>query len=412
MECRLAPRFHNQPWAAEAKAIIGACVHCGFCTATCPTYVELRDERDGPRGRIYLIRELLNGGLFTEKSRRHLDRCLTCRNCETTCPSGVRYGRLVAIGRTVMEGELPPRPLRERLVRRALRSITAHPAVLKGLVVAGRLVRPLLPAALAAMTGERREPGHWPPPRHARKVIALSGCMQEAATPATNRAAARVLDRLGLSLVNAPAAGCCGALAYHMGEEGPGLDQVRRNIDAWWPLIEDGAEAIVPTASGCGSFILDYAEVLAHDPAYAAKARRVSELTRDLGEILAQEDLSRLGVNGGGRRVAVHVPCSQQHGLRLPELVEGILAQLGFALVAVADKHLCCGAGGANLLLEPDVGRRLRRRKLAALSGGRPDIIVTANVGCQLHLSGDETVVAHWIALLDQIGGSGTEQKI
>lgn len=402
MRSDLAPRFHTQPWATDAKAIIGACVHCGFCTATCPTYVDLRDERDGPRGRIYLIRALLEGETVTEQSRHHLDRCLACRSCETTCPSGVRYGRLIDIARSVMERELP-RPSGERLRRWGVRKLLGDSGVLAALLSLGRVLRPVLPATLARVVGRHRPVAPWPDSRHQRVVVALAGCVQKAASPATNSAAARVLDRLGISLVVVPSAGCCGALSYHMGDAAEGLEQARRNIDAWWPLVEAGAEAIVPTASGCGSFIHDYGDVLADDPAYAAKARRISGLARDLGEILLAEDLSRLGLDGGGRRVAVHVPCSQQHALKLPDVVETILGQLGFSLGPVADKHLCCGSGGANSVLQPDLGRRLRRRKLDTLIASQPELIVTANIGCQLHLQGGtDLAVRHWVELIEE----------
>ena len=400
MHSDIAPRFHDQPWAADAKAIIGACVHCGFCTATCPTYVELRDERDGPRGRIYLIKEMLEGTAITERTRRHLDRCLACRSCETTCPSGVRYGRLIDIARSVVETELPRSPP-DRLRRWGVRKALGNSGMLAALLALGRKMRPVLPAALVRTLGQRRPVPAWPQSNHSRVVVALAGCVQQAAAPTTNPAAARVLDRLGIRLVVAPAAGCCGALSYHMGDAVEGLGQARRNIDAWWPLVEAGAEAIVPTASGCGSFIHDYAEVLAGDPIYAAKAGRISALARDLGEILLAEDLSRLGLDGGGRKVAVHVPCSQQHALHLPDLVETILGRLGFAIGAVPDKHLCCGSGGANSILEADLGRKLRRRKLDALTASGPEVIVTANIGCQLHLRGGTGLaVMHWIELL------------
>ena len=402
MRSDIAPRFHNQPWVADAKAIIGACVHCGFCTATCPTYVELRDERDGPRGRIYLIRAMLEGAAIGDGTRRHLDRCLTCRSCETTCPSGVRYGRLIDIARAVMETELP-RSRRDRAWRWLVRNVLGDSRWLMALLGLERALRPILPAALARKAGPYRPAGIWPERRHRRVMLALAGCVQKAASPATNPAAARVLDRLGISLIVAPSAGCCGALATHLGAAGEGRDQVRRNIDAWWPLVEAGAEAIVPTASGCGSFIHDYGEVLADDPDYAAKARRIAGLARDLGEILLPEDLSRLGIDGGGRPVAVHVPCSQQHALKLPDAVETILGRLGFGVVPVADRHLCCGSGGANSVLEPDLGRRLRRRKLDTLTASRPEVIVTANIGCQLHLQGGtDLAVRHWIELLEE----------
>ena len=399
MRCDIAPRFHNQPWAADAKAIIGACVHCGFCTATCPTYVELRDERDGPRGRIYLIKAMLEGAPVTGLTQQHLDRCLVCRSCETTCPSGVRYGRLIDIARGL--GEIP-RPAPQRLRRWLVRRVLGDRRGLALCLTLGRLFHPLLPTALKRVVSSRRPPGIWPQRRHGRFMLALRGCVQDAATPATNRTAARILDRLGISLLDIPEAGCCGALNYHLGAADDGLAQARRNIDAWWPLVEAGAEAIVPTASGCGAFIRDYGQVFADDPAYAAKAARIARLARDPAEILLDEDLSRLGVDGRGQRVAVHVPCSQQHALKLPDTVETILGRLGFALAVTAEKHLCCGSGGANSILQADLGRRLRRRKLAALTADDPQVIVTANIGCQLHLQGGTPLaVRHWLELLE-----------
>jgi len=392
MQTRLAPRFHNQPRGREAEAILRACVHCGFCTATCPTYLDLRDERDGPRGRIYLIKALLEGGEVGGTTRRHLDRCLTCRSCETTCPSGVRYGRLVDIAREVME-EDHPRPLLNRLARAALRWVLGNSRRTAVVVGLGRLLG-RIPAMVPASP--------WPSRRHPRVMLALAGCIQSSATPNVNAAAARVLDRLGITLVVAPQAGCCGAVAHHLGATGDSHAHIKRNIDAWWPAVEAGAEAILPTASGCASMLRDYGALLADDPAYAAKAGGIAALVRDPSEVLLAENLSPLRVAPGEGSVAVHVPCSQQHALMLPDSVETLLRGLGFRLVPVRDKHLCCGSAGTYSLLEPEMAGRLRARKLDALTAGRPATIVTANIGCQMHLGGASPVpVRHWIELLD-----------
>ena len=385
----------------EAEAILRSCVHCGFCTATCPTYQLLGDELDGPRGRIYLIKQMLEGQAVTRDTQLHLDRCLTCRACETTCPSGVRYGRLADIGRAVAEQRVQ-RPLGERLYRLLLRAVVPHAARFGLLLRVGQAVRPLLPAALRNKISPRQIPGRWPEQRHARRMLTLAGCAQSSATPRTNAAAARVLDRLGVSLLAAPAAGCCGALSNHLSAEHEALHFARRNIDAWWPYIEDGVEAIVVAASGCGVMVKDYGALLRDDPAYADKAARVSALTRDLAEILTGLDLGALAVATDRRRIAFHAPCTLQHGQKLPGIVESILLKLGFVLTDVRDSHLCCGSAGSYSLLQPEISQQLRADKLAALQDGEPELIATANVGCQLHLAGASGIpVVHWIELLD-----------
>jgi glycolate oxidase iron-sulfur subunit len=401
MQTRLAQEYRDSAEGREADAILRACVHCGFCNATCPTYQLLGDELDGPRGRIYLIKQVLEGHAPSRKTQLHLDRCLTCRACETTCPSGVRYGRLADIGRGMVERAVR-RPWGERLARRLLRAIVPHPGRFRSLLRLGQALRPLLPGPLRAKLPPRRRAGPWPQGAHTRTMLVLAGCAQAAAAPDTNAAAARVLDRLGIRLIEAPAAGCCGALNHHLSAEAEARAQMRRNIDAWWPHVEAGAEAIVITASGCGVMVKDYAHLLADDPAYAAKAARVSALARDPVEVLEGEDLDRLAVRGEGRRIAFHAPCTLQHGQRLQGRVEAILTRLGFALSPVRDAHLCCGSAGSYSLLQPELARRLRDDKLANLAAGRPEIIATANIGCQLHLQGGTDLpVRHWIELLD-----------
>ncbi len=409
MQTRLTDDIRATVFGHEAEAILRSCVHCGFCTATCPTYQLLGDELDGPRGRIYLIKQVLEGHAPTRKTQLHLDRCLTCRACETTCPSGVRYGRLIDIGRAVVDRRVP-RSLPQRLLRSALLGAIPHAGRFALLLRLGWTVQPLLPTRLRRKLPPRQTPGPWPERPHPRRMLALAGCVQAVATPRTNAAAARVLDRLGICLTIAPAAGCCGALAQHLGDEERARAQMRRNIDAWWPLIEAGAEAIVVTASGCGLMIKDYGSLLADDPAYAERAARVSAMTRDLVEVLEREDLTRLDAQGRGQRLAFHAPCTLQHGQRLAGRVEAILLGLGFELTPVRDAHLCCGSAGAYSLLQPGLSQRLRDDKLAALQAGGPELIASANIGCQLHLaSGSDLPIRHWIELIDAVMGRGPE---
>jgi len=392
MDAPLADFIRDTPEGEAARAILRKCVHCGFCTATCPTYQLLGDELDGPRGRIYLIKEMLAGAEVTTVTQTHLDRCLSCRACETTCPSGVEYGRLLDIGRKVAHKRIGRSP-GQRLQRWALRRAMADRRVFGALLGTGR--------ALRAMIAPRRSPGEWPAPVHARRMLVLDGCVQPAIAPRINAAAARVLDRLGISLLRVARAGCCGALSQHLDAQDEALAFARRNIDAWWPLLEQGAEAIVMTASGCGVMVKDYAHLLRHDAAYAAKAARVSAATKDLAEILALEGRS-LAPQAGGPRVAFQCPCTLQHGQKLGGVVEGLLLRAGCELVPVADAHLCCGSAGTYSLLQPELSQRLRDDKLRALQAGRPGFIATANIGCLNHLQArSEVPVLHWIELLD-----------
>lgn len=400
MQTNIIAKYKTDPKTQEAEDILRACVHCGFCTATCPTYQELNDERDGPRGRIYLIKQLLEGGAVTEKTRTHLDRCLTCRSCETTCPSGVKYGRLVDIGRGLVE-EQTERPGKERLLRWGLRKVLPYPNRFGPLLALGQLFRPLLPNSLSAKIPVRQTASPWPTSRHSRVMLALAGCAQAAATPATNAAAARVLDRLGITLVEAPEAGCCGAVSYHLSAHDEGLDFMRRNIDAWWPAIESGAEALIMTASGCGAMVKEYGHLLRHDDQYAEKAAQISKLCKDLGEVLLGEDLSALQTSTT-EKVAFHCPCTLQHALKQNGVVKEVLRRAGVPLAATRDDHLCCGSAGTYSVLQPNMSQRLLRNKLEALSIDNPSQIVTANVGCQLHLASAANIpVQHWIELLD-----------
>jgi glycolate oxidase iron-sulfur subunit len=401
MQTRLADFIRDTPEGREAEAILRKCVHCGFCTATCPSYQVLGDDLDSPRGRIYLMKRALEGAPVTAKTRLHLDRCLTCRACETTCPSGVRYGRLVDIGRALVEARAPRRGF-ERLTRRLLASVLIRPRLFKALTAVGRVARPLLPGALKAkVPGRVGPPGDWPAPRHARKMLVLGGCVQPGLAPSINAAAARVLDRFGISLVEAPGAGCCGALRFHLNYQEEGRDDMRALIDAWWPRVERGeVEAIVMTASGCGATVKEYGHLLAHDPAYRHKAERIAALTKDLAEVIPIDALPR-GVAAG--RIAFHSPCTLQHGQQIRGAVESRLARAGFELTAVRDAHLCCGSAGTYSLLQPAIATELRSRKLAALTEGAPDSIATANIGCLTHLQSAAPVpVRHWIEVLDE----------
>lgn len=402
MQTEIIPEFLQTPEGREADTILRACVHCGFCTATCPTYQLLGDELDGPRGRIYQIKQVLEGRTPTRTTQIHLDRCLTCRSCETTCPSGVRYARLADIGRNLVEHRVD-RPLGERLLRRALVKLVPYPSRFGALMRLGKLAKPLLPTPLKAKVPTPRPAGARPAPTGRRRMLALAGCVQSVATPATNAAAARVLSRLGIDLIEVPEAGCCGAAAYHLNAQAEGLAAMRRNIDAWWPQIESGVEAILVNASGCGAMVKEYGELLHGDTGYADKAAQVAALARDPVEILAELDPEPLGRLGRGRKVAFHTPCTLQHGQQLNNRVEPILTRLGFVLTPVPEAHLCCGSAGTYSLTQPALSRQLRDRKIAALESGGPDIIATANVGCQLHLeAATHTPVVHWLELLDQ----------
>ncbi len=411
MQTLLADFIRATPEGHEAEAILRKCVHCGFCTATCPTYQLLGDELDSPRGRIYLIKQALEGAPVTERTRQHLDRCLTCRSCETTCPSGVRYGRLVDIGRQVVETRTPPRSAWQRLQRAALAFTLPRTALFGALLALGRMARPFLFGGLREKIPARIEPaGERPAARHDRRVIALAGCVQPALAPAINAAAARVLDRLGISMVEVAGAGCCGALRFHLNQQEAGRDDMRALIDRWWPLIEgDGAESVVITASGCGATVEDYGHVLEHDPDYRHKAARIALLTKDISEVVAAEApaLEALLQARPARkrlRVAFQSPCSLQHGMQIRGVVEGLLRRAGYELTPVPEAHLCCGSAGTYSILQPELSLQLRDRKLSALAGGAPDVVATSNIGCLAHLQGGtQTPVRHWIQLLDDV---------
>ncbi len=401
METALAPHYRDTTQGREADAILRACVHCGFCTATCPTYQLLGDELDGPRGRIYLIKQMLEGREVSRLTQQHLDRCLTCTACETTCPSGVRYHRLLDIGRGIVEQRIP-RSWGERIKRRWLREVVPYPQRFAMMLGLARLVAPLLPRALAKKIPPRQHSKGRSQSAHQRKMLILEGCVQSVATPKTNDSLVEVLNGLGISAVSEPEAGCCGALDFHMADHQAGLAAAKRNIDAWWPHAESGVEAIVISASGCGAMVKEYGYLLRDDAQYAEKAARISDLTRDVSEVLGKEDLSHLSHRGEGRKVAFHAPCTLQHSQQLPSSVQRVLESVGFRLTPIADAHLCCGSAGTYSVLQEEISQKLLINKLAALECEKPEMIVTANVGCQLHLQTQASVpVKHWIELLD-----------
>ena len=402
MQTNLADFIKNSPEGQEADAILRSCVHCGFCTATCPTYQLLGDELDGPRGRIYLIKQILEGKPATAKTQLHLDRCLTCRNCESTCPSGVKYGRLVDIGREIVEKQVE-RPFATQLVRTVLKETLPRKWLFTPAMKAGQFFRPLLPNALKNKVPVAHPAGRWPTRTHARTMLLLDGCVQPAMSPNINAATARVLDTLGVQLIVAPKAGCCGAIRYHLNDQANSLDDMRRNIDAWWPYVQAGAEAIVMTASGCGAMVKEYGHLLANDPHYAARAQRITELTKDLSEILPafqQELAKKVQIK---KRVAYHPPCTLQHGQQIRGKVEEVLRAVGVDVTLCADSHLCCGSAGTYSVLQPELSYQLRDNKLKNLQATQSEMIVSANIGCLTHLqSGTESPVRHWIELIDQ----------
>ncbi len=403
MQTNLADFIKDTPEGIEADAILRSCVHCGFCTATCPTYQILGDELDGPRGRIYLIKQVLEGVEPTIKTQQHLDRCLTCRNCESTCPSGVEYGRLVDIGRAVVEKKVG-RTFGQSLQRTVLRKGLLSKKSFAAAIALGRAARPLLPAALKAKIQPRRAPGAWPTAQHTRRMLLLDNCVQDTLAPSIDSATARVLDAAGITLKSVSAGGCCGALSHHLNAHDEAVAKVRANIDAWWPLIETGAEAVVGTASGCSVMLKDYGQFMKHDAAYAAKAQRVAMLSKDISEVIAAEwPKLQAKVEPATEKIAYHPPCTLQHGMKLKGGVEGLLKDMGFALSPVADSHLCCGSAGTYSVLQPRISNELKSQKLKSLTAGAPTQIATANIGCMTHLqSGTELVVKHWIELLDE----------
>lgn len=400
MKTDLLDSIKSTPEGQLANDILRSCVHCGFCNATCPTYQLLGDENEGPRGRIYLIKQALEGGKVTASTRDHLDHCLTCRNCETTCPSGVQYINLLEIGKKFIE-EHTERPFKERFVRDALLNTLPYKRRFKFFLRAGRLFSPFLPKTLRRKIPAKIAKGKWSKNKHIRRMLILDGCVQPTLSPDINSATSRVLDKLKITLVNIKKAGCCGAVNQHMNQDKKALVMMKRNIDAWWPEIEADVEAIVTTASGCGIMLKEYGHYLQHDPEYAEKARHISFLCKDIAEIITAENYSTLKTSAP-TEISWHPPCTLQHGQKITGVVEKILTDCGYQLNPIKDAHLCCGSAGTYSILQPKLSSQLGDNKIAHLEANKPEMIVTANIGCQTHLQErTKTPVKHWIHLLD-----------
>jgi glycolate oxidase iron-sulfur subunit len=399
----LAPGIAATRGAQHAKSLISSCVHCGFCLATCPTYQLLGNELDSPRGRIYLIKQMLEGAAPTAITATHLDRCLTCRSCETTCPSGVQYGKLLDIGRGMVDAG-GARSAGDALVRRGLAGLLSHRRGFAAALTLGRWLRPLLPRGQRARIPPAKAAAEWPAVRHARRMVILRGCVQPALAPNINAAAARLLDRMGVSALSVAEEACCGALSHHLGATARALQQARRNVDAWTRWLDAGVEAIVSTASGCAVMVKDYADLLSDDPRYADKAARVRAAARDLCEVVSASDVAAISSGARRARVAWQSPCTLQHGQKITGRVESLLRAAGYSLTAVRDPHLCCGSAGTYSILQPDLSVQLRAAKLQTLQIDGAELIATANIGCLQHLAAAAAVpVRHWIELLDDV---------
>ncbi|VAW70451.1 Glycolate dehydrogenase, iron-sulfur subunit GlcF [hydrothermal vent metagenome] len=406
MQTNLTKAFLETPQGQQAESILRACVHCGFCTATCPTYQLLGDELDGPRGRIYLIKQVLEGQKPSKKTRTHLDRCLTCRACETTCPSGVQYAKLLDIGREIVEHQVP-RSYFEKFQRYLLRKVIPYSSRFALLLKAGQIIKPVLATSLQKKIPETQAAGVWPKHHHPRKMLILAGCAQQVVAKQTNISSARVLSHLGIELIQVKETGCCGAVSLHLSASDEARIFIKQNINAWWPYIEQGIEAIVSTASGCGVMLKDYAKLLSDDTEYAEKAIKISELTKDISEVLQQEITlpeNALSIKQpAGIKVSFHSPCTLQHGLQLNDIVEAILSRCGYELTRVEDSHLCCGSAGTYSILQKSLSNQLLGNKIKNLEHQQPDVIATANIGCQMHLStAAKTPVLHWIELVEK----------
>ena len=413
MQTDLSPQLINHPEGIEAQKLLANCVHCGFCTATCPTYQILGDELDGPRGRIYLLKQMAEGKQATEKTRLHLDRCLTCRNCESTCPSGVQYGHLLDIGRKWAEEQTPPRPIKERAVRWLLKETLTRSEIFDPAMKIGRAIKPLLPSSL-----QKKIPTSYfdqdstliKTSSFATKMLFLEGCVQPGMLPNINQATRRVFQALNIELIAAPKAGCCGALRHHLNDHDAAKNEIRKNIDAWIPIIaQEKISAIVMNASGCGVMVKNYAYLLKDDPHYALPAQTISSLTKDISEIVPQYLPDLLNAVGTNNHLGLtyHPPCTLQHGQQIKGKVEDLLTQIGVKVNLCEDSHICCGSAGTYSILQESLSNQLRENKLGKLLEACHDnqskFIVSGNVGCITHLQNDNIPVTHWIEIIDQL---------
>lgn len=399
MQTQLQPEWLNTSDGQTADTILRNCVHCGFCLSACPTYGLLGDELDSPRGRIYLIKSLLEGNDVSRESLSHLDSCLTCRSCETTCPSGVEYGHLLDIGRHAMEQQVS-RPLWQRLMRWGVRKSLTTPWLFNMLVTAMPFLRHSSAIAFSVQDLALQQQLADRADVLASSVLLLKGCVQPALAPNINQASIKVLNKLGWNVIETTQNQCCGALNQHLSAHDDALVQVKANIDAWYPYLQQGVKAIISTASGCGVMLKDYGHLLRADPVYAEKAQAITQASKDISEFLLTQDLSKF-THFDNQTITFHSPCTLQHGQQLQGVVEQALRKLGYRVNPVKDAHLCCGSAGTYSLFNPTMAKQLRDNKLENLLAHKTDVIVTANIGCLMHLQkGTQVTVKHWIEIL------------
>ena len=399
MQTKIKTDFLQTENGQLADKILRSCVHCGFCTATCPTYQILGDELDGPRGRIYQIKEMLEGATVTKETLNHLDRCLTCRACESTCPSGVEYGHLLEIGRNEIEKHVK-RSLFQRVLRKSLLLTLPFPKRFNTLIHLGQLFRPILPAVIKHQVPKKVTLPDLSLDTHKRKMLVLDGCVQPALSPEINHATRKVLNALDIELISF--SGCCGAINQHLSDEDKALVIIKNNIDRLVSEFDSGIEGIVMTASGCGAMFKEYPHLLRNDVAYKDKAERVAKNTFDLTEIIDAQKLKEK-LNVTHNNVATHTPCTLQHAQKSPLNIENIFTTCGYTLTPIKDKHLCCGSAGTYSITQAKLSHQLRKQRLSGLMIGKPDLIITANIGCLHHLKSASPVpVKHWIEVIAQ----------
>ncbi|MCW8930279.1 MAG: glycolate oxidase subunit GlcF [Gammaproteobacteria bacterium] len=411
MQTNIIESYKKTQLGQQANEILRSCVHCGFCNATCPTYQLLGDELDGPRGRIYLIKQILEGKQPTEKTKQHLDNCLNCLNCETTCPSGVQYHHLLEIGQSLITNSSLSNkvelPWRKKILRQMILNVMPYPKRFDFFVSLGLSVSAFLPKKLSKLLPkDHQQTLYFDNKTHSRKMLLLQGCVHKTISPDIHQKTTQILDKLGIELIDEKDPGCCGALTHHLQAESQTIDFIKKNINSWSKSIEEGVEAIISNASGCGLMVKDYSRMieknLGKESSYYDKALKIESITQDISEVLSHEDLSPLALDMSYKNIAYHPPCSLQHGQKLPEIVEKILTSLGAKLSPIQDKHLCCGSAGSYSILNPEISEQLRDNKLENLQRNGTDVIATANIGCLHHLQTESKVpVKHWLQLIN-----------